>query len=102
MGCCMYRFIIEVSPQCGIWMSYFSSVKLDCFLEDQYAGSTSPLFVVVLMVEDGRRKSYRECCKLEKPPSWELLVVGVTFKDGDSYDKLLVLILDWKEICRWW
>jgi hypothetical protein len=36
------RFVIKVSPQCGIWMSYFSSVKLDdCFLEEQYAGKTS-------------------------------------------------------------
>ncbi|KAJ6972588.1 hypothetical protein NC653_033018 [Populus alba x Populus x berolinensis] len=31
----------KVSPQCGIWMSYFSSVRLDCFLEEQYAGKTS-------------------------------------------------------------
>ncbi|KAB5527236.1 hypothetical protein DKX38_021083 [Salix brachista] len=47
MGFCMYtgyalkRRLIKLSPQCGIWMPYFSGVKLDLFLEEQYAGKIS-------------------------------------------------------------
>lgn len=70
------------------------STSLSIDLLSFFIDSMPPLFGVVLMVEDGRRRSCRECCELEEPPLWELLVVGVTFKDGDCCARLLVLILD--------